>query len=466
MLWWRQRLDEGAGKELAMRPAQRHTFAILESEAREPTVKVTLERLPESRVQLQIEIDEDRLERSLDSAYKRIAQKNRFPGFRPGKAPRAIVERAVGRSGLIREALDKLVPDAYNEAIETEDVDAIGQPELEIDQLEPVKFTAIVPVRPKVTLNDYREIRVEREAVDVTPEMVDEQIELLRRRHATHAPVERAVQWGDILIADVKGEAEGDQFLEDENAEFPLREGQVLFLEGLAEAFVGMAKDETKEITLSMPEDFRIERLQGKDATFTLRIREVKEERLPELDDEFAGMVNDEFEDMDALRKRIEDDIRSSLENNADQKVRNEAVDKLTEVATLEYPKLLVEHEITHLVNEATGNDQAQYQMYLRQFGRSEEEFRETWREAAEMRVKRSLVLSELAEAEGLEIAAEEIDQELDSLVAPMGDDAERFRQMFASEEGVATIRRNLLSRKTLDRLAAIAKGELTEEPV
>jgi trigger factor len=253
MLWWRQRLDEGAGKELAMRPAQRHTFAILESEAREPTVKVTLERLPESRVQLQIEIDEDRLERSLDSAYKRIAQKNRFPGFRPGKAPRAIVERAVGRSGLIREALDKLVPDAYNEAIETEDVDAIGQPELEIDQLEPVKFTAIVPVRPKVTLNDYREIRVEREAVDVTPEMVDEQIELLRRRHATHAPVERAVQWGDILIADVKGEAEGDQFLEDENAEFPLREGQVLFLEGLAEAFVGMAKDETKEITLSMP---------------------------------------------------------------------------------------------------------------------------------------------------------------------------------------------------------------------
>jgi hypothetical protein len=110
MLWWRQRLDEGAGKELAMRPAQRHTFAILESEAREPTVKVTLERLPESRVQLQIEIDEDRLERSLDSAYKRIAQKNRFPGFRPGKAPRAIVERAVGRSGLIREALDKLVP--------------------------------------------------------------------------------------------------------------------------------------------------------------------------------------------------------------------------------------------------------------------------------------------------------------------------------------------------------------------
>lgn len=428
-------------------------------------MKVTLERLPESRVQLQIEIDDERLEKSLDSAYKRIAQKNRFPGFRPGKAPRAIVERAVGRTGLIREALDKLVPDAYNEAIETEDVDAIGQPELEIDQLEPVKFTAIVPVRPSVSLNDYRAIRVEPEAVEVTAEMVEEQLQLLRRRHATHAPVERPVQWEDVLIADVKGEVEDDKFLEDENAEFPLREGQTLFIDGLAEAFVGMAKDETKAVTLKMPDDFRVERFQGKDATFTLHIREVKEERLPELDDEFAGMVNDEFEDLAALRARIETDIRNSLEANANQELRNQAVDKLVEGASLEYPQLLVNHEIEHLVREATGNNEQQYQMYLRQFGRSEAEFRETWREAAELRVKRSLVLNELAETEGLDVTAEEIDEELDSLVAPMGDDAPRFRQMFASEEGVATIRRNLLSRKTLDRLTAIARGELQEEP-
>ena len=132
----------------------------------------------------------------------------------------------------------------------------------------------------------------------------------------------------------------------------------------------------------------------------------------------------------------------------------------------MEFPKLLVEHEIDHLVREATGNDQAQYQAYLRTIGRSEVDFRETWREAAELRVRRSLVLNELAEAEGIAVTAEDIDEELDSLVAPMGDDADRFRQMFASDEGVATIRRNLLSRKTLDRLTAIAKGELQEEPV
>ncbi len=207
-------------------------------------MKVTLERLPESRVQLQIEIDDERLEKSLDSAYRRIAQRNRFPGFRPGKAPRPIVERAVGREGLIREALDKLVPAAYNEAIETENVDAIGQPELEIEQLEPVKFTATVPIRPAVALNDYRSIRVEPETVEITGEMVDEQVLLLRRRHATQVPVDRAIQWDDVVIADVKASADGDEFLQDENAEFPLREGQVLFLPGLAEAFIGMKKGE------------------------------------------------------------------------------------------------------------------------------------------------------------------------------------------------------------------------------
>ncbi|MCL4241204.1 MAG: trigger factor [Dehalococcoidia bacterium] len=429
-------------------------------------MKVTLERLPESRVQLQIEIDDERLEKSLDSAYKRIAQKNRFPGFRPGKAPRPIVERAVGREGLIREALDKLVPAAYNEALETENVDAIGQPELEIEQLEPVKFTATVPIRPTVALNDYRAIRVEPETVEVTGEMVEEQLLLLRRRHATQVPVDRAIQWEDILIADVKAaEDDGNQFLDDENAEFPLREGKVLFVPGLAEAFLGMKKGDEKTFDIAIPEDFHIEQLRGKTATFTLTIHEVKEEQLPEADDEFANSVNaEEFPDLATLRARIESDMRASLENDAESKYRNAAVDKLVEGATLEYPRVLVEHEIDHLVREAMGNNQQQYQMYLQQLGRSEADFRETWREAADMRLRRSLVLSELAEAEGLDVSAEEIEEELDTLVAPMGDDAARFRQMFATEEGVSTIRRNLLSRKTLDRLAAIARGELQEE--
>ena len=425
-------------------------------------MKVTLERLPESRVLLDIEVDADRLERSLDAAYKRIAQRSRIPGFRPGKAPRAVVERNYGRQGLIREALDKLVPDVYNEVIETEDVDAIAQPDLEIVEIEPVRFKATVPVRPTVSLNDYHSIRVEKDAVEVTDEMVAEQIMGLRRRHATQVPVERPVQWEDILIADVNGSVEGESFINDDDAEFALREGQVLLMPGLAEAFIGMERGEEKTLELQVPEDFRAERLQGKTASFTLTLKEVKEEQLPEEDDEFANSVNaEEFETIEALRQRIRDDLQKSLEEQADARFRNRAIDRLVETATLDYPRLLIDREIDHLVNESTGNDRQAYLGYLQRVGRSEQDFRETFREAAEARVKRSLAISQLAVDEQVEVSDDDIEAEIDRLAGPLGEEeSNAFRQIFQNEEGRNSVARQLLNQKTLDRLAAIAAGE------
>ena len=424
-------------------------------------MKVTLERLPESRVQLDIEVEPERVAKSLDAAYRRLAPKAKVPGFRPGKAPRAMTERYIGEQRLMNEAIDKLIPDVYNEAIETESVDAIAQPELDKLELDPMRFKFIVAVRPSVELGEYQAIRVEAEKAEVTPEMLDEQILLIRRRYAMQAPVGRPVQWEDILIADVAGKVDDDEFVQDEDAEFPLREGQVLFLPGLAEGFLGMKKGEEKSIDIPIPEDFRVERLAGKTSTFTLTLKEVKEEQLPAEDDDFANQVNaDQFPTFDALRERIRTDLAQALQEQSDAKLRQDAVEKLVECATLEYPRVLVDREIDHLVRESVGNDQAQYAAYLQRVGRSEEDYRETLREPAEMRVRRSLVLSKLAEAEALTVTAEEIGEELDKLVEPMGDDAQRFRDMFATPEGVTSISRNLISKKTLDRLAAIASGE------
>ncbi len=429
-------------------------------------MKVTLERLPESRVQLAIEVDQDRVEKSLDAAYKRLAARSRIPGFRPGKAPRHIVERHFGREGLIREALDRLVPDVYNEAIEAEDVDAITQPELEILELEPVRFTATVSVRPAVTLGDYASIRVAAEEPGVTKEQLADQMLLLRRRFATLAPVDRAAKWDDVITADIEGEVEGEVFVKDDDAEFPLRKGQVLLLEGLAEAFLGMKKGAAKSIDLPVPDDFRSERLQGKQATMRMTVKEVKEEQLPAEDDEFAAQVNaEEFPTLAALKDRLKNDLQKALQDEADAKLRNEAVDKLVEGATLEYPRVLVEREIDHIIQDSMGNDRAAYASYLTRVGRSEEEYRETLREAAEARVRRSLVMSQLAEDEKIEVTEADVEAELDSLTAPMGDDAARFREMFASTEGLATIRRNLLSRKTLDRLAQLVSAAGAPKP-
>lgn len=429
-------------------------------------MKVTLERLPESRVQLDIEVDSERLQRSLDAAYKRLAARTRVPGFRPGKAPRAMIERHIGRDRLMNEALDKLVPDVYNEALETEDIDAIAQPELDKLELDPVRLKFIVPVRPTVGLGDYRAIRVEHEPVEATDGMVEEQLNLLRRRYAVQVPVERGARWDDILTGDVVGEIDGKPFVRDEDAEFPLREGQVLLIPGLTEAFQGMKKGEEKAVDLTIPDDFSAEDYRGKTATFTLTIKEVKEEQLPDLDDEFANQVNaDEFPTLDALRERIRHDILESLEEGEKARFRSAAVDKLVALATLEYPRVMVEREIDHLVSDSVGNDHQAYHSYLARVGRSEAEYRESLREAAETRLRRGLVLGELAEAESIDVTPEEIEAELERLIAPMGDDAARFREMFSSPQGVETIRRNLTTQKTLDRVAAIANGDLQEEP-
>lgn len=429
-------------------------------------MKVTLERLPESRVQLHIEVEAERVEKSVDAAYRKLAPKIRVPGFRPGKAPRAMTEKYIGRERLMNDAIENLIPDVYNEAIETEDVDAIAQPELDGIEMDPVRLKFIVPVRPSVDLGEYRSVRVDKDAVAVTDEMVSEQIFLLRRRNAIQVPVERPIQWNDVVTGDVAGSVDGDEFVQDRDAEFPLREGTTLFVPGLAEGFLGMSKGDEKDLDLVMPEDFRVERLVGKTARFHLTIKEVKEEQLPDEDDDFAQSVNEqEFPTIEALRERIRKDLAESLEQQATAKHQQEAVDKLVEGATLEYPRVLVEREIDHLVRDSVGNDQQQYVAYLQRIGRSEADYRETLREVADVRVKRSLSLNQLAETEGIDVTADEIEEELDTLVAPMGDDASRFRDMFATEEGVSTIRRNLMSRKTLERLTAIASGEREEQP-
>jgi trigger factor len=429
-------------------------------------VKVTLERLPESRVQLDIEVDEERLERSLDSAYKRVAQKARIPGFRPGKAPRRIVEQMIGREGLIREALDRLVPDAYNEAIEAEAVEAVDQPDLEIVELDPVRFKATVPVRPTVDLGDYAAVRVEAQPIEVTAEMVQEQIDQIRRRFATQVPVDRAVQWADIVLGDVKGTIEEEDFVSDDDAEFSLREGQVLLLPGLAEAFLGMTADETKAIDIPVPDDFHVERFKGKTANFTLTVKAVKEEQLPDADDELAAQVNEEeFDSLEKLRARIEDDLREHAQRAEDARVQQEALDAMVEGATLEFPRVFVEREIDHMIQEALGNDRDRYLESLRRMGQSEAQLRSEFEEAATRRVQRSVVMTHVAEAEGIEVTPEEVDLRLDELVAPAGDESGRLRELFATPDGVASIRRNLLTERTLTRIREIAAAPAVKKP-
>jgi trigger factor len=426
-------------------------------------VKVTKEKIPESQIVLTIEVPQERLEGALDSAYRKLARRARIPGFRPGKAPRALIERHYGREALIDEALDALVPEVYREALERdEEIEPIAMPRLVVETVEPLVVKATIPVKPTVELGDFRSVRVERPRVEVDPERIDRTLEDLRRRYATLEPVERPVQWGDVVRADVRAEAGERMLFEEEDAEFKLTEGRIVSLPGFAERMIGAAKGAVLEFDLTVPEDLRDKRIAGKPCHYTVTVKEVKEEVLPELNDDFAREVGEGFPSLRALRERIEADIKEGEEARAEREYQDRIIDEILKQATIEYPSVLLDREMDRLIRDHLGpdTDRADFRRYLERIGKTEEEFLAELRPVADDRVRRSLVLTAVAEAEHLDVTDAEVDAEIERLVASSGVEAAQMRQVFDTEGGRRSLRNSLLTRKTLDRLVAIASGQ------
>ena len=432
------------------------------------SVKVSTERLPESQVLLQIEVEDERLERAMQSAYRRLAAKVKVPGFRPGKVPRNVLERHVGEDVIRQEAIDRLMPEVYREALEQESIEPIDRAEFELVTEQPLVAKFTVPVRPKVELGDYTSLRVPREPVAVEPERVQESLEALRHRYATLEPVTRPIAWGDIVRADVHATADGATLVTEDDAEFQLQEGRTISLPGFAEALVGREKGAEFEVEVPVPEDAPDERLRGRQARYQVRIKEVKQEILPELDDEFARQVGEGFPSLVALRSRIEEDLRQALENEAEHRYHDEALDALVGRAAIEFPPVLVERETERLLREQSdagrsgrgGSSRDDLERYLQQIGKSEEDARAELRPLAEARVRRSLVLSELAEAEHIEVTDAEVQGEIERLASGVSGSADEVRRLFSSDSAKGSLRRSLMTRKTLDRLAEIASAD------
>jgi trigger factor len=419
-------------------------------------VKVTTQRLPESQVLLEIEVDPEQMERSLDKAFRRLAQRVEVPGFRKGKTPRPMLERHIGRERLLREAHEILIPEVYDQAVDEHDIHAIDQPAIELVAAEPLSFKATVPVRPTVDLGDYQSVRVERPEVAVPDEEIAAGLEDLRRRYAVHEPVERPVQTGDIVRADVRIEIDGREVFKDDDAEFRLREGATVFLPGFAEGMVGAEKGVARDVTVTVPEGQN--QLAGKTGAATVTVKEVKEERLPELNDDFAQEVGEGFSSLLTLRERVANDIRERLQAEAEETFRDKAVEELAAKAkTVEFPHVLVHREIERLVDDQARSTGRDVSAYLELIKKTPEQVHEELLPAATERVRRSLVLSQLAEDEGIEVSTPEIDEEIERIAAGSGQQGEQMRQVFSSPNGRGVVERNLRTRKTLDRLAEIA---------
>ena len=432
---------------------------------------VTAERLPRSLVAMEIEVEADRLEDALKKAVKKVSQQVRIPGFRPGKAPREIVERMVGHSTLLQEAIEDLLPDLYSEALAEQEIEAIDQPEIELKSTEPLVVSVTVPVRPTIDLGDYEALRVPKDDAAATPEQIDEAVLEVQRRFATLEPVDRAVAWGDTVRIDVSVAVEGqDEPHVEEGAEFRVTEGGVVSLPGFLDRLIDLERGGPHEFSFALPDDYEAQELAGKTASYTVHIHEVKQEVLPDLDDDFARSLDEDgIENLEQLHARVEETVRARVEAEAEASYRDEVIDLLLATADLDYPEVLVEREIDSLVDQQSNHashERETIDAWLEAIGSTEDEVRDALREQADLVVRRGLVLAEFAAQEAIEVPEDEIEREVSGLMDQIAGDSTdleeraRVRGLFDTPEGRGSIGNRILTQRALERLA-----EITSQP-
>lgn len=418
-------------------------------------MKVTAERIPESQMLLEIELEEERVRRSLDQAARRLSQRFRIPGFRQGKAPRAVVERALSVDAVFEEAAERMVPQALQEAMENEGLEPVAPPSVEIASREPLTLRATVPLPPTVELGDYRGIAVARPESEYSEEAVEERILAMRRNYAVLQLVERPPQLDDRLTADIRAVVDEEEILNETAAEFPLREGEHIGVPGLIERLIGIEVGVQHQLDVDVDEDWDDDEVAGKTVTFEVTIHEVKEEELPDPDDDFAMEVSEEFETFAELRGRIAEQLRERADQQVQQQLRSAVLQAAIARATLEYPPALVEHEVEHMRQDFArqmGQDPA---TFLRDESEQGEQLLATFRTQANERVINTLVLQHVTEAEQITVTDEEIEAELEQMLSSVAE-AETPNEA-VRDQLRENIRGSMVRNRTVERLEQIA---------
>jgi len=425
-------------------------------------VKVSSAELPPRQLSLDIEVEQERLERAMDEAYRRLSGRVDVPGFRRGKAPRSMVERMIGRDRIVEEALDRLVPEVVSEAIEQEKVEPYTRPRVESIEFDPLRLKAIVGLAPKVELGDYKDnLRVPSESAVVGDEQVDAVIQRLRESHAQWAPVERPVQTGDRVGLDLRAMVEGSAkpLLDSKDAEYVVDAAGAQPAPGFADQLVGASPGDQKTFTLTMPDDYRDKDVAGKPAEFTVTVHWVKVRELPALDDAFVEQVG-EYSDVAGLRSAVEAQLREREETRVREQLEEAAVSKLVEISSIEFPPQLIDHQAQHMLETFTRSVEQQglqLQQYLRLVGKEQEAFEQELRVEAETRVRRSLALDAFADAEKIDVEQQEVAQEVHRAAAGADEAAAVEELAMANPSTLQRVQEVTRERKAMARLLDLA---------
>lgn len=423
-------------------------------------VKAQWEKKEGNQGVLTFEVDAASFDKALDQAFKKVVKRVSVPGFRKGKVPRKIFEQRFGVESLYQDAVDILLPEAYSKAVDATGIVPVDQPQIDIEKIEKgsdLVFTAEVTVKPEVKLGQYKGLEMEEQDTEVKDEEIEEQLKRLQERYAELAVKEDGtVEKGDTVVLDFEGFVDGKPFDGGKAENYSLEIGSNAFIPGFEDQLVGMKANEEKEINVTFPEDYHAEELKGKDAVFKVKVHEIKVKQLPELDDEFAKDVDDDVETLDQLKEKIKNQLKEQKETAALNAQRDQVVEKAAENAEIDVPDVMIEREIDRMIRELEQQMAAQgvtMKMYYNITGTDEQSLREQMKESAEKRVRASLTLEAIADAENIEVSDEEVEKDIKETADNFGLSVEQVKQMLDVQGGSDAVKNDLRIRKAIDFL-------------
>ena len=411
------------------------------------------------------EVSVEEFEKAIDRAYAKNRTKFNIPGFRKGKAPKAMVIKYYTKAVFYDDALNDVLPDAYEAALKESGLDVVARPEFDVEEIkdgEPVVFTALCTTRPEVKLGEYKGIKVAKVDYTVSDEDVDKDIESARARNARLISIDdRAVEKGDIAVIDFEGFVDGVAFEGGKGENYELEIGSNTFIPGFEDQLIGANIDDLVDVNVTFPEEYHAEELKGKPAVFKVKVNEIKVRELPELDDDFASEVS-EFETLADYKADVRKKLEDKAKEKAETELQNEVVEKVVENAEFDLPDAMVENQINNMINDMAQNLSYQgmsIDMYLQYTGQTIDQMKEAYREPATKQVSAGLVVDAISKAEGIEVTPEELEMNLVDMSKKYNMELEKIKELLQDAE-LENIKKEMVFTKTIEMLANNAIAE------
>ena len=425
-------------------------------------MSVSFENKATNRGVITFTIGQDKIKPALDQAFNKVKKNLNAPGFRKGHIPRAVFNQQFGEEALYEDALNALLPAAYQAAVAELSLDVVAQPKIDIKSMEKSQewtLTAEVVTKPEVKLGDYKNLEVSVEATkEVTDAEVDEKVERERNNLAELIVKEGAAELGDTVVIDFVGSVDGVEFDGGKGENFSLELGSGQFIPGFEDQLVGAKAGETVEVNVTFPEQYQAEDLAGKDAKFVTTVHEVKAKEVPALDDELAKDIDEEVETLDELKAKYRKELESAKEIAFDDAVEGAALElAVANAEIVELPEEMVHDEVHRAMNEFMGNMQRQGispEMYFQLTGTTEEDLHKQYEADADKRVKTNLVIEAIAKAEGFEASDEEIEKEINDLASEYNMEVEQVRNLLSAD----MLKHDIAMKKAVEVVTSTAK--------